>query len=79
MDMHENILLYKSFLIFKGTILAAFVWFFEPIYDVIILNGFMSPSFISIMSDLKELIGFVVAILIAVKLILQIKNIKKDK
>lgn len=75
----QNMILYKTLLIFKGTALAAFVWFFEPLYEAIILNGFLPLGFTEIMAELKELIGFIVAFLVAIKLILQIVKIRKEK
>lgn len=79
MWLENNILLYKTLLIFKGTLLAAFVFCFEPVYDFIILSTLPESTILTILSQLKELIGVIVAILIAIKLILQINKLNKDK
>ena len=74
--MEDNIV--KSFIVIKGLLLASFVWFFEPLYDLIILNEFLPVYLKFLMGEVKEIIGFIVAILVGIKLVLQIKYYNKE-
>lgn len=77
--MRENLIIYKCYLIFKGTLLTSFVLFFNNIYDTILLNGFLPLGIKSLLADFKEIMGFTVVLLIIFKLILEIRNINKKK
>lgn len=67
----------------KLLILPLVVWFFYPLYDVIVLflisdYALLSPFAKNLIEDLKIILGAVVALFVAIKLILGIIKTRKE-
>lgn len=74
-----------AFIILKSITALVIVWFFEPIYDFIIMNTpmnhllFLTPWMKDFIGDMKLILGLLVAILVLYKTALGISKMKKGK
>lgn len=80
--MFENIQLFlsESWIIAKGAIYLMVIYFFGHIYDYLltIMDTFLPVTIHNICSELKDVIGVIVALLILVRVFYQIKKIRKE-
>lgn len=75
----EKLLEYPDFIVkaifitVKYVGLCLFVWFFEPLYDLMILQipnyALLSPYAKEVLADLKIILGVIVAFLVAVNMV----------